>query len=500
MKVEHSVWVKVGGIMMNVLLVDDSVQNIEMLEMILDGQDYEIYSATSADAGFTLLQQANCQIAIVDWTMPDITGLDLIKQIRREMTDRYVYTILVTAKGGTASMFEGLESGVDDFLHRPFSPRELRARVKIGERIIRTQEALVQSQRAIEQAKQEWEATTDAVMQLICLLDHNGNVLRANRTYENWGLGQLVDVSGQPLHAALSNRYPDFGQFIEGHWPLVQKRLDAGLSYELAAEDASAQKYFSVHFEPINHEDSTVERYAVASITDVTQRRILENALRREHQKSEELLLNILPRPVTDRLKDAETIIVDEFEQTSVLFTDLVGFTAFAATVSPKRLITILNEIFLRFDALTQAYGLEKIKTIGDAYMAVAGVPLARDDHAPDAVALGLDMLQAVADFNAEYELNFGIRVGVHSGPLVAGVIGTHKFAYDLWGDAVNVASRMETTGEAGAVHVSAATAALLPDRFTLTKRDPVEVKGRGKMQTYFVTRTSEKPIHSHTR
>lgn len=478
--------------LLKVLLVDDAVENLDMLEMVLGTQDYQLFSATEAAAGFALLQQHGCQLVIVDWMMPEVTGLDMVRQIRREITDRYVYTIMVTAQGGTASMFEGLESGVDDFLHRPFSPRELRARVKIGERIIHTQEALIQSQRAIEQAKQEWEATTDAVTQLICLLDRDGRIIRANRTYETWGLGEVATVNGAYLHAALANVYSGFGHFMAHHWPLVQKRIDAGLNYDVNADDDTFGRYFSAHFEPIEDETATSERYAVVSISDITQRHNLEIALRLEHKKSEELLLNILPRPVSDRLKDEETVIVDEFEQASVLFTDLVGFTAFAATVSPKRLIAILNDIFSRFDALTQRYGLEKIKTIGDAYMAAAGVPLAQADHAERAVGLGLDMLGAVANFNAAHGLNFGIRVGVHSGPLVAGVIGTHKFAYDLWGDTVNIASRMEATGQAGVVHISSATAALLPAGFTLARRTPVEVKGRGQMQTYFVTRTTE--------
>jgi class 3 adenylate cyclase/CheY-like chemotaxis protein len=478
--------------MLKLLLVDDSVQNLDMLEMIFEGSDYERYSATTADAGFDLLQLHGCQIAVIDWMMPDVTGLDMVKRIRREVTDRYVYTILVTAQGGTTSMFEGLESGVDDFLRRPFSPRELRARVKIGERIIATQEALIQSQRAIQQAKQEWEATTDAVTELICLLDGYGRIRRANQTYEEWGLGWVKDAKGVYLHAALANVYQDFGDFLKQHWPFVQKRLDAGLCYELNAEDKTFGRHFAVHFEPIEQEDSLTDGYAVASISDITQRRNLEIALRSEHQKSEALLLNILPQSISERLKDEEKVIVDEFEQASVLFTDLVGFTAFAATVSPKRLIAILNDIFSRFDALTQAHGLEKIKTIGDAYMVAAGVPLARDDHAQAAVALGLDMVKAVVDFNTSTGLIFGIRVGVHSGPLVAGVIGIHKFAYDLWGDTVNIASRMESTGEPGAVHISTTTADLLPAEFILAKRNPVYVKGRGQMQTYFVTRAIE--------
>ncbi|MEM6530506.1 MAG: adenylate/guanylate cyclase domain-containing protein, partial [Chloroflexota bacterium] len=250
--------------------------------------------------------------------------------------------------------------------------------------------------------------------------------------------------------------------------------------------------HFHVQVEPIEHHDDRnlrEESYAAVSIHDITERRKLEMALEEEHQRSEQLLLNIMPAPVSERIKDGEQVIADEHEAVSVLFSDLVGFTRYAAQVTPKALLELLNEVFSTFDSLTEVYGLEKIKTIGDSYMAVCGLPVANPHHATAAVDMALAIVDAMNDINASRNLNFGLRVGVHSGPVVAGVIGVKRFAYDLWGDTVNVASRMESTGENGKVHISEETANLLPATYILTPRQNINLKGIGERQTYFVER-----------
>jgi class 3 adenylate cyclase/CheY-like chemotaxis protein len=209
--------------------------------------------------------------------------------------------------------------------------------------------------------------------------------------------------------------------------------------------------------------------------------------LEREQEKTEELLLNILPRSVSQRLKAGEKRIADAHAQVSVLFADLVGFTQLSKGLSAERLVEILDQIFSRFDAIVGQAGLEKIKTIGDCYMLVGGLPEPRDDHAPAVVAAGLGMLQAMAQINQQHGTQLQIRVGVNSGPVVAGVIGMHKFTYDLWGNTVNVASRMESTSTPGRIHVSPSTAQLLAGHFVLEPRGSVSVKGIGEVETYFV-------------
>jgi class 3 adenylate cyclase/HAMP domain-containing protein len=209
--------------------------------------------------------------------------------------------------------------------------------------------------------------------------------------------------------------------------------------------------------------------------------------LSEEKQTSERLLLNVLPAPIADRLKSGEELIVDRFEAVSVLFADIVGFTSLSSRIPPVQLVTMLNELFSTFDRLAEKHGLEKIKTIGDAYMVVAGIPQPVANHAHAIVHMALDMLIGVDDFAKKHASDLTIRIGIHTGPVVAGVIGQKKFIYDLWGDTVNTASRMESHGVPGRIHVTASTQALLKDTFELEPRDPIEIKGKGRMQTYLV-------------
>ncbi|MFZ4813005.1 MAG: adenylate/guanylate cyclase domain-containing protein, partial [Phototrophicaceae bacterium] len=476
---------------------------------IFDPSDYEVFEADNIIEGFQLIGEHEIQLVLVDWMMPLGPGIDLARKVRAEIKDRYVYLIMVTAKEGRDAMVQGLESGVDDYVSRPFSPRELRARVRIGERVIRTANDLQRLVNRIEQAKQEWEATADAISQLVCLLDRDGIIIRANRAAESWGLGWMSDVTGKSLWGLLHSVYPDFSAQIDGVWTVVQERIDRDLGFEMAGDDLGSGYHFLVQFQPITRDDyrkTSEASYAAVSIFNITERRNLELALQeandqlaREHAKSESLLLNILPEPISLRLKQEEDVIADEFESVSVLFTDLVGFTAFAATITPRELVQLLNEIVLVFDQLCAKYGVEKIKTIGDSYMAVCGLPLPNDKHAQIVVDLALDMMAYINKFVAARALPIHIRIGIHSGPVVAGVIGSTKFAYDLWGDTVNIASRMQSTGVPGAVHISEQTAQQLGGGYTLARREAVMVKGKGEMQTYLVTRVQatdpQKPI-----
>ena len=209
--------------------------------------------------------------------------------------------------------------------------------------------------------------------------------------------------------------------------------------------------------------------------------------LKMERERSERLLLSILPQAIAERLKDGPGTIAEGFADVSVLFADLAGFTTFSRTADPRGIVELLDAIFSEFDRLAAALGIEKIKTIGDAYMAAAGLPVPRLDHAAATAGLALGMRDAFAGLVRDRGLPLEIRIGIHSGPVVAGVIGRQKFSYDLWGDTVNLASRMESHGAAGMIHVSAATRALLGERFRFEPRGEVMVKGSGPMETFFL-------------
>jgi guanylate cyclase len=210
-------------------------------------------------------------------------------------------------------------------------------------------------------------------------------------------------------------------------------------------------------------------------------------ALRVEQDRSERLLLNILPATIAERLKDGPEIIADGFEAVTVLFGDIVGFTAFAHARPPGEVVAVLNRLFSIFDELADRHGLEKIKTIGDAYMVAGGLPVPRPDHQVAIAEMALDMCAAVDRFRAETGIELAIRVGIDSGPVVAGVIGHRKFSYDVWGDTVNMASRMQAHGLPACIQVTANVYERLRGRYELRERGTVDIKSKGPTTTYLL-------------
>jgi class 3 adenylate cyclase len=220
------------------------------------------------------------------------------------------------------------------------------------------------------------------------------------------------------------------------------------------------------------------------------QRRVIAEqkiAVEREKEKSDRLLLNILPRSVAASLREEQAVVAESFDSATVLFADIVGFTKLAERVTAPELVAMLNELFSRFDDLAERHRLEKIKTIGDAYMIVGGLPERCGDHAFRVATMAFDMLVAVEQFTNATDLPLALRVGIHTGQVVAGVIGKKKFAYDLWGDTVNTASRMESHGVEGRIQVTEATYALVSNDFHATPRGAIHVKGKGEMKTWLL-------------
>jgi len=243
---------------------------------------------------------------------------------------------------------------------------------------------------------------------------------------------------------------------------------------------AGAEDYLPKPFNPV---------LLRARISACLEKKRLLDELRAEKDRSEALLLNILPRTVVDRIKQGATVIADRFENVTILFSDLVDFTSIAARLSPEETVSLLELIFCRFDTLAARYGVEKIKTTGDGYMVAGGLTEGRTDNVVATAEMALEMLDIVEAARRAVGEPLQLRIGLHTGGLVAGVIGTYKFAYDVWGDAVNTAKRMETYSLPGRIHVSASTRVALGDRFRFEPRGSLEVKGKGPMETYFLHR-----------
>jgi class 3 adenylate cyclase len=215
----------------------------------------------------------------------------------------------------------------------------------------------------------------------------------------------------------------------------------------------------------------------------------LHDQLQVEQEKAEQLLLNILPQPIAERMKKGETNIADSHPDVTVLLADLVGFTTLAAHIGPEQIVQLLNEVFSAFDLLTEEHGLEKIKTIGDAYMVAGGVSVPRPDHAEASAELALDLQEEIERLNHEYDTTVRLRIGICTGPVVAGVIGRRRFAYDLWGETVNLACRLESTGEAGKIQIAESTHDRLKHKYQFAPKHSLDVKGHDRLFAYWLNK-----------
>jgi adenylate cyclase len=243
---------------------------------------------------------------------------------------------------------------------------------------------------------------------------------------------------------------------------------------------------------------STVSSIAIFLLAYfVSEKNRLFILLRGEQAKSENLLLNILPREIASILKNESRTIADHYTEASILFADMVGFTPLSAKLAPGEMVELLNEAFSFFDSLLDKYDVEKIRTIGDSYMVVSGVPRRRSDHAQALVCMALEMRDFIATHVFRNGQRVSFRIGLNSGPVIGGVIGKRKFVYDVWGDAVNVASRMESHGTGGTIQITRATYELIKDEFVCEPRGTVNIKSKGEMEVWMVLSTKEK-LYEH--
>ena len=376
-----------------------------------------------------------------------------------------------------------------DTVPRNLAPEQLEALRTLGRQIINHMELrinltkLKRAQIRHQQVEAKLRSTDE---QIVNFLEGMSDAFFAldtqwRFTYVNYKAAQFWQRSSEELYG--KNFWEEFPElvdsdFYEEYHTAVAKQI--GVSFEKYY--LPLRVWLEVRAFP-SHDGISVFFH------DISKRKKMEAALKKEKRKTDGLLLNILPEAIVDRLKHEPGVIADKFEKATILFADLVNFTQISTTMPATKLVYLLNEIFSTFDKLSDKHGLEKIKTIGDAYMVAAGIPIERPDHAEAIAEMALDMLVTIKKLNVKLDAKFDLRIGINSGPVVAGVIGTKKFIYDLWGNAVNTASRMESHGIPGRIQVSHYTYDLLHDKYEFEDRGEIEIKGKGQMRTYLLTR-----------
>ncbi len=365
-----------------ILIVDDSLNNLSLLERILSRKGYKVALASSGKLALDSVNATQPDLILLDIMMPGMDGYEVCSSLKSSDRTRGIPIIFLSALVEVSNKVKAFNAGGVDYITKPFEAVEVVARVENQLRF-----------RQLE-------------LQLI----------EKNQMYRRE----------------------------------IAFREEAEIEARLLLETTKFQK-----------------------------------------EQIEELLLNILPKPIAERLQDGQSIIADSFSDVSVLFADLVGFTNFASQKSAAETVKVLNQIFSEFDQLSLQHGLEKIKTIGDAYMVVGGLPEPQENHAEAIAQMALDMQASVTRFNAKNNYSFSLRIGINIGGVVAGVIGLTKFSYDLWGDTVNVAHRMESNGISGKIQVTAAVYERLKDKFSFKVRGAIEIKGKGEMIVYLLLRRS---------
>ncbi|MEM8640356.1 MAG: adenylate/guanylate cyclase domain-containing protein [Cyanobacteria bacterium P01_G01_bin.54] len=522
----------------DILVVDDTPTNLRLISQILTNRGYRVRGVTSGSTALKAALVKPPDLILLDINMPEMDGYTVCSRLKAAQQTAKIPVVFLSALNDAADKVKAFEVGGVDYITKPFRFEEVLVRVENQLTLQYIQRQLAHQSRMLEefstQLKELHRLDTNEHATLADRFDdylatgcrllnlRSGSVSRTiNAQYqviavhvELEGIAPQSDVplagtySAQVVAHQQTRAYPDVSQVPE----LAQASVSQGLGAQcyigaplwvrgniygvLVFMDQTARsRPFS------NREVELIELMAqslskvIATQQAEEQRLAAEQALRLEKQKSEKLLFDVLPQQIARRLTEANESIAEQFESTSILFADIVGFTQLSdQKMTPFALVQLLNEIFSQFDALAERLGLEKIKTIGDAYMVAGGLPSPKTDHLEAMAEMALAMQTAVdalswAHFPEQDAQDpvLKIRIGIHAGPVVAGVIGTKRFTYDLWGDTVNVASRMESSGLPGKIQVTEAVYHTLQACYSFEERGTVEIKGKGTMCTYWL-------------
>ncbi|MEB3291290.1 MAG: adenylate/guanylate cyclase domain-containing protein [Leptolyngbya sp.] len=484
---------------MDVVLIDDDPNICRLLMRLLTQHGYHLRQANSAEAGMALILEQSPHLVLLDIMLPDLDGYELCQRLKAHPTTCDIPVIFISALADSLDKVRAFQVGAADYIAKPFAVQEVLVRVQNQVHLAQQRQELHQKnqilRREVEERIQMDQARQTAERNYHSLFENSTvGIFKANVQ------GQFLSVNpsmarlfGYDSAAAMMAAVDDISHQIYAQ-PKRREELLVYLSRFDKITDAESEVFrqngstFWVSedmWRVFNPEGKLI--YYEGIVHDISERRQMENELRQQQQQADRLLVNILPYRIAQRLKAGTSTIAESLDHVSVLFADLVNFTAASTTMSPRQLVKMLNEVFSIFDQLAEFYRLEKIKTIGDAYMVAGGLPNAKGNHNVAIADFALDICEAIQQFPRPDGEPFKIRVGISSGPVVAGVIGRRKFAYDLWGDTVNIASRMEATGEAQRIQVTPELYERLKEDFRFAPRGSVTVKGRGPMTTYWL-------------
>jgi PAS domain S-box-containing protein len=483
----------------DLVIVDDDAEAVQILTQWFKRDGFQVKAVASGEALRKLLEQHSPDLILLDTTLPDIDGFTLCQQIQANPLTQAIPVICLTSSGDSYPQVTAFQVGAADYITKPYTADEVLARVHHQLRLSQQRQHLSHKNALLTQEVRE----RSRMEQALITAKMNYRSVFENSTvgiFKSSDTGQYLSVN------------PSMASMYGYSSPSEMLALIENVSHDIYRQPKrwDELKVYLSRYEKITDAESEVVRkdgssfwvsediwkvwdksgnflYYEGIAHDVSERRKMETELRQQRQQADRLLVNILPYQIAQRLKLGTRTIAESFDEVSVLFADLVDFTVASGDMTPRQLVKILNEIFSMFDQLAEFYQLEKIKTIGDAYMVAGGLPTSKPDHNEAIAQFALDIVEAIKQFPRPDGNCFQLRVGINTGPVVAGVIGQRKFAYDLWGDTVNIASRMEATGAGQKIQVTPELYAILKDKFILQKRGHITVKGRGQMTTYWL-------------
>ena len=473
-----------------ILIVDDTPDNLHLLTKILVKNGYHVRGAINGKMALNAIQLAPPDLILLDISMPVMSGYEVCQALKTDDRTREIPVIFLSAMSDLGDKIKAFEVGGVDYITKPFQAKEVLARVEVHLNLQRLQHKLqVQNIRlqqeidARQKAEEKYRSIFENCVEGIFQSSLDGTYLSANpslaRMYGYETVQELISsaTSDDQKGYLLPGRREELQVYLHQHQQVTDFESQA------YRRDGSLIWISETVREARDREGNLL--FYEGTVRDVTETKQAEIELHHQRLQTEKLLLNVLPQSIAVRLKQKQETIADSFDQVTVMFADVVNFTPLAARISPTTLVNLLNQIFSTFDQLAEQYGLEKIKTIGDAYLVAAGVPIPRTDHAFAVADMALSMQEAITQIKSDLGEPFQLRIGINTGSIVAGVIGKKKFTYDLWGNAVNLASRMQTQAEPGTIQLTAATYELLQARYWLEERGSIEVKGIGEVATY---------------